>query len=201
MWALPELIEAAARCRDAHAAGDALERLTELTRAGGTDFGLGIEARSRALVSGPDHAEALPREAIHRLGNTRLRPELARAHLLYGEWLRRRNRRGDARAQLRVAHEMLDEIGMQAFAERARRELLLTGESVRTRSVGPSTTLTMQEASIARLAGDGRTNAEIGAQLFLSARTVEWHLHKVSPSSASAPRRELRRALATQLVG
>jgi DNA-binding CsgD family transcriptional regulator len=195
MWALPELIEAAARSGDAHAAGDALERLAELTRAGGTDFGLGIEARCRALVSEPDHAEALHREAIDRLGRTRLRPELARAHLLFGEWLRRKNRRGDARAQLRVAHGMLDEIGMQAFAERARRELLVTGESVRTRSVGSATTLTAQEASIARLAGDGRTNAEIGAHLFLSARTVEWHLHKVFAKLGINSRRELRRAM------
>jgi DNA-binding CsgD family transcriptional regulator len=196
MWALPELIEAAARSGNAKVAGGALERLAELTRAGGTDFGLGIEARSRALVSDPEVAEVLYREAIHRLGRTRLRPELARAHLLYGEWLRREHRRGGAREQLRLAHEMLDEIGMQAFAERARRELLATGDSARTRSAGPSTTLTAQEASIARLAGDGRTNAEIGAHLFLSARTVEWHLHKVFAKLGVSSRRELRRALA-----
>ena len=195
MWALPELIEAAVRSGSSHVAGDALSRLVETTRAGGTDFGLGIEARSRALLSAPKAAEGLYREAVDRLGRTRLRPELARAHLLYGEWLRRENRRTDARVQLRTAHEMLNAIGMGAFAERTRRELLATGETVRKRTVGTPNSLTAQEAAIARLAGDGRTNAEIGAQLFLSARTIEWHLHKVFSKLGIGSRRELRRAL------
>ncbi|MBV8994539.1 MAG: helix-turn-helix transcriptional regulator, partial [Pseudonocardiales bacterium] len=134
-------------------------------------------------------------EAIGRLGHTELRPELARAHLLYGEWLRRENRRADARAQLRAAHETLGAIGMDAFAERARRELLATGETVRKRTVVTLSTLTAQETSIARLAVDGQTNAEIGAQLFLSARTVEWHLRKVFTKLGISSRRELRRAL------
>jgi len=213
MWALPELIEAAVRCEDTHLAGGALERLAEITQAGQTDFGLGIEARSRALVSEPTAAEDLYAEAIGRLGRTRLRPELARAHLLYGEWLRgagprdsrgnesrdndgRENRRATARAQLRTALGMFDGIGMTAFADRARRELAAAGETVRKRVTGNEAALTAQEASIARLAVEGRTNPEIGAQLFLSARTVEWHLHKVFDKLGIGSRRELRGALA-----
>jgi DNA-binding CsgD family transcriptional regulator len=146
-------------------------------------------------VSASAAAESLYREAIDRLGRTRLRPELARAHLLYGEWLRRENRRVDAREQLRTAHEMLNAIGMAAFAERTRRELLATGETVRKRTVEAPSTLTAQEAAIARLAGEGRTNAEIGAQLFLSARTVEWHLRKVFSKLGIGSRRDLRRVL------
>jgi DNA-binding CsgD family transcriptional regulator/tetratricopeptide (TPR) repeat protein len=195
MWALPELIEAAARTGYSPVAEDALARLADITRAGGTDFGLGIEARSRALVCTPRAAEELYREAIDRLGRTRLRPELARAHLLYGEWLRRENRRVDARVQLRTAHEMLNVIGMGAFAERARRQLMATGETVRKHTVSPPNTLTAQEAVIARLAGEGRTNSEIGAQLFLSARTVEWHLRKVFTKLGIGSRRALRGAL------
>ena len=141
-------------------------------------------------------AEGLYREAVDRLGRTRLRPELARAHLLYGEWLRRENRRGDAREQLRTARGMFDEIGMEAFSERARRELIATGETVRKRSVETLTALTAQEALIARLARDGRTNPEIGAQLFLSGRTVEWHLRKIFTKLDIGSRRELHAALA-----
>ena len=196
MWALPELIEAAVRSGNEDAAADALERLTETTRAGGTDFGLGIEARSRALLSEPASAETCYREAIRRLGRTRLRPELARAHLLYGEWLRRENRRVDAREQLRTAQEMLGAIGMTGFAERARHELLATGEKARKRTDETVGTLTAQEARIARLARDGQTNAEIGARLYLSARTVEWHLRKVFTKLGITSRRELRAALA-----
>jgi len=204
MWALPELIEAAARSGNEPAAAAALERLTDLTQAGGTQFGLGVQARCRALLSGPKAAEGLYREAIDRLGRTKLRPELARARLLYGEWLRRVNRRVDARAELRAAHDTLDAIGMAAFAERARRELLATGETVRKRSVeGGSkrsveggSELTAQEVDIARLVVGGHTNPEIGAQLFLSARTVEWHLSKVFAKLGIGSRRELRRALA-----
>jgi ATP/maltotriose-dependent transcriptional regulator MalT len=195
MWALPELVEAAARTGDRRAADEAMERLADTTRAGGTDFGLGIEARSRALVCEGELAERCYREAIDRLGRTRLRPEVARAHLLYGEWLRRENRRTEARAQLRTASEMLDAIGMEAFAERARRELAATGETVRARAARTASTLSAQEVSIARLAVDGLTNAEIGAQLFLSARTVEWHLRKVFAKLGIASRRELGRAL------
>jgi DNA-binding CsgD family transcriptional regulator len=147
-------------------------------------------------VSEPKVADDLYREAIDRLGRTQLRPELARAHLLYGEWLRRENRRADARVQLRAAHEMLGAIGMVAFAERARHELAATGESARKRTGEDPSALTAQEAVIARLVVDGRTNAEIGAQLFLSARTVEWHLRKVFSKLGISSRRELRRAQA-----
>ena len=195
MWALPELIEAAARTGDTGIAAGALTRLAEFTQAGGTAFGLGVEARSRALLSAGETAENLYREAIERLGRTRLRPELARAHLLYGEWLRRENRRADAREQLRTAHDMLAAMGAEAFAERARHELLATGETVRQRTAEPDEQLTAQEAHIARLAADGHTNPEIGAQLFLSARTVEWHLRKIFTKLGIGSRRELRTAL------
>jgi ATP/maltotriose-dependent transcriptional regulator MalT len=152
----------------------AVDRLLDSANANATDWGLGIAARSRALLSEGEAAEGLYREAIDRLGVTRLRPELARAHLLYGEWLRRVGRRVDAREQLRTAHEMLAATGMEAFAERARRELLATGQKVRKRAVETRDDLTPQEDQIARLARDGLSNPEIGAWLFLSPRTVEW---------------------------
>jgi len=196
MWALPELVEAAARTGDTKVATDALDRLAETTQAGGTDFGLGLEARCRALVSQGQAADDLYREAIERLGRTRLRPELARAHLLYGEWLRREGRRVDARGQLRTAHDMFATTGMEAFAERARWELIATGERVRKRSVETRDQLTPQEGQIARLARDGRTSPEISAQLFLSARTVEWHLGKIFTKLCIGSRRELNAALA-----
>ena len=142
-------------------------------------FALGIEARCRALLSDGPTADELYREAIERLSRTRLRPELARAHLLYGEWLHRENRRVDAREQLHTAHEMLVAIGMEAFADRARKELLATGEKVRRRTFDTRDDLTAQERQIARLARDGLSNPEIGARLFLSPRTVEWHLRNV----------------------
>jgi DNA-binding CsgD family transcriptional regulator len=192
MWTLPELVEAAARGGDAELARDALERLAATTQPAGNDAALGIEARCRALLSGGPVADELYHEAVDRLSRTRLRPDLARTHLLYGEWLRRENRRLDARAQLRIAHEMLDAIGMKAFAERARLELIATGEKVRRRAVETVTTLTAQEAHIAKLAADGRTNPEIGAHLFLSARTVEWHLRKIFAKLGVSSRRELR---------
>jgi DNA-binding CsgD family transcriptional regulator len=195
MWALPELIEAAVRSGEDGAAHTALARLTEFTQAGLTDFGLGIEARSRALLSAGKAAETCYQEAVARLGRTRLRTELGRAHLLYGEWLRRENRRTEAREQLRTAHELLSAIGAAAFAERAQRELAATGETVRKRTAASPSELTAQEASIARLAVEGRTNPEIGAQLFLSARTVEWHLRKIFAKLGIASRRELRAAL------
>jgi DNA-binding CsgD family transcriptional regulator len=146
-------------------------------------------------VSEGETADGLYREAIERLGRTRLRPELARAHLLYGEWLRRENRRVDARAQLRTAHELLTAIGMSAFAERAHGELLATGEKVRKRTVETRDELTAQERQIAQLARDGLTNPEIGARLFLSPRTVEWHLRKVFAKLGIRSRRELANAL------
>jgi DNA-binding CsgD family transcriptional regulator len=194
MWALPELVEAAARCGNSQIAAEALERLAETTRPGGTDFGLGIEARSRALVSEGAAAEGLYREAIGRLGRTQLRPELARAHLLYGEWLRRAGRRTDAREQLREAYEMLTVMGAGGFAERARRELLATGENVRKRRAETTGDLTAQEAQIAQLASDGLSNQEISTQLFLSPRTVEWHLRKVFAKLGITSRRQLRGA-------
>ncbi|MGY4770329.1 ATP-binding protein (plasmid) [Kribbella sp. CWNU-51] len=179
MWVLPELVEAAVRTDDIALAIDAFERLDEATRPCGTDWALGIRARASALLSDGAAADDLYQEAIERLGRTRLRPELARAHLLYGEWLRRAGRRTDARKQLRTAEELLTTIGMTAFAERARRELAATGEKLRRRAGEQRAELTPQEEQIARLARDGRTNQEIGAELFLSPRTVEWHLRKV----------------------
>ena len=196
MWALPELVEAAERTGDTGLARDALARLAETTQPCGTEPALGIEARCRALLSDGAAADGLYREAIDRLSRTRLRPELARAHLLYGEWLRRENRRVDARAQLRTGHDMLAAIGMAAFAERARRELLATGATVRKRSVETRDELTAQEEQIARLARDGLSNPEIGARLFLSPRTVEWHLRKVFTKLGIGSRYELKAALA-----
>jgi DNA-binding CsgD family transcriptional regulator len=180
MWALPELIEAAVRTGDTGIAGDALTRLAQFTRAGGTEFGLGVEARSRALVSTGETAESLYREAIDRLGGTRLRPELARAHLLYGEWLRRQRRRRDARNQLSTAFELFDAIGMDAFSGRARAELRATGEHARPRGPGAQdSVLTPQEAQIAGLVAEHLSNREIAARLFISAATVDYHLRKV----------------------
>ena len=196
-WSLAELVEAAVRSGQPARASDALQRLSGTTRASGTDWALGTEARSRALLSEGQTAENCYREAIERLGRTRMRPAAARAHLLYGEWLRRENRRLDARAELRTAHGLFTTMGIEAFAERARRELLATGDTVRKRTVETVSELTAQEAHIARLAVDGRTNAEIGAQLFLSTRTVEWHLGKVYTKLGVGSRRELRRALAS----
>jgi DNA-binding CsgD family transcriptional regulator/tetratricopeptide (TPR) repeat protein len=196
-WSLTELVEAAVRSGQPARASDALQRLTETTRASGTDWAAGTEARSRALLSEGETAENCYREAIERLGRTRMRPAVARAHLLYGEWLRRQNRRRDARAELRTAHGLFTTMGIEAFAERTRRELLATGDTVRKRTVETASELTAQEAHIARLAVDGRTNVEIGAQLFLSTRTVEWHLSKVYTKLGVGSRRELRRALAS----
>jgi DNA-binding CsgD family transcriptional regulator/tetratricopeptide (TPR) repeat protein len=195
-WVLPELVEAAARTRDAGLARNALERLAKTTRPCGTEFALGIEARCRALLSDGTTAEDLYREAIERLERTGLVPESARAHLLYGEWLRRENRRSDARGQLRTAHEVLAAIGMEAFAERARKERAATGENVRKRTVETRDDLTAQERQIARLARDGLSNPEVGARLFLSPRTVEWHLRNVFTKLGIRSRRELAKALA-----
>ena len=195
MWALPELVEAAHRQGETDIARDAVARLVETTQPAGTAFGLGVEARSRALVSEGEAAESLYRTAIDRLSRTQLRSELARTHLLFGEWLRREGRRADAREQLRIAHEMLTAIGMDAFAERARRELVATGEKVRKRIVETRGELTAQEAQVARLARDGLTNSEIGTRMFLSPRTVEWHLKKVFTKLEISSRMGLHDAL------
>lgn len=190
-----ELVEAAARTGRTKDAARALDRLGESVGADGSDWALGVQARSLALVASGTRAENLYREAIERLSRTRIRSELARAHLLYGEWLRRENRRVDARSELRAAHDMLMTMKFQLFAERARRELLATGETVRKRTADSLDVLTPQEAHIARLAADGRTNPEIGAQLFISPRTVEWHLRKVFTKLSVTSRRELREVL------
>ena len=194
-WGLSELIEPATRTGRTDLATDALDRLAMKARATRTDWALGIEARSRALLSEGGGAEGWFRDAIERLGRTRVRSELARAHLLYGEWLRRENRRRDARAQLGAAHDQFTSMGMVGFAERARGELLATGETVRKRTVETRDDLTAQERQIARLAGDGLTNPEIGARLFLSPRTVEWHLRKVFTKLGIHSRHELSSAL------
>jgi len=194
-WALPELVEAAMRVGDMELARDALERLAATTRPAGTDFALGIEARSRALLSDGSAADNLYRQAIDRLNRTRLRPELARAHLLYGEWLRREGRRVNAREQLHAAYDQFTAIGMEAFAERTGRELVATGEKARKRSPDTRDELTPQERQIARLARDGLSNPEIGAQLFISARTVEWHLRSVFAKLGITSRRQLRTVL------
>jgi DNA-binding CsgD family transcriptional regulator/tetratricopeptide (TPR) repeat protein len=194
-WGLVELIEAAVRSGKPERAADALRRLSETMCASGTDWALGIEARSRALLSDDEAAERLYREAIERLARTRIRAELARAHLLYGEWLRREKRRLDAREQLRTAHEMFTAMGMEAFAQRAEDELEATGETVRKRSVEAPDQLTAREAQIARLARDGLSNPDIGARLFISPRTVEYHLHKVYGKLDITSRNELASTL------
>ena len=195
-WALPDLIEAAVRSGQPETAREAMKQLSTHT-IDGADWAAGIEARSRALVTEGEGAEPWYTEAVQRLSRTPLRTELARARLLYGEWLRRERRRVDAREQLRSAYEMFSAIGAEAFAERARRELVATGEKVRKRNVDPASRdeLTLQEAHIARLARDGRTNAEIGAELFLSVRTVEWHLRKVFMKLGVSSRKDLKDAL------
>ena len=192
---LPELIEAAVRTGRADLARAALDRLSAMTVIEGSDWAKGLEARSRALVSEGQEAEQCYAEAVERLGRTPLRPETARAHLLYGEWLRRENRRLDARHQLHAAYHLFTVIGADAFAERARSELLATGEKVRKREVDTYSQLTPQEEHIVRLARDGRTNPEIAAELFISTRTVEWHLRKVFAKLGIASRRDLHNAL------
>jgi DNA-binding CsgD family transcriptional regulator len=192
-WSLAELIEAACRCGKPDLAAEALGRLEERTGPAGTDWALGMQAVARALLS--DDPEALYREALERLSSGRLAVLHTRAELLYGEWLRREGRRVDARVQLRAAHERFSDIGAEGFAERARRELAATGETARKRSVETRDELTAQEAQIARLAADGLSNAEIGAELFISYRTVEWHLKKVYAKLDIKSRKQISKAL------
>jgi DNA-binding CsgD family transcriptional regulator len=192
---LTELIEAAARSDQREKGTLALDRLSAITRPAGTDWALGTEARSRALMTAGESAESFYREAIERLGRTRVRVERARAHLVYGEWLRRERRRMEARNQLRIAHEMLDAMGVEAYAERARRELLATGETARKRMVETRDELTPQEAQVARMASEGLSNPEIGAELFISPRTVKYHLRKVFTKLDISSRHDLLAAL------
>jgi DNA-binding CsgD family transcriptional regulator len=195
MWLLAELIEAAARSGLVERATRPLAQLAEMAHAAGTDWALGTHARAAAILAKGEAAERLYREAIERLSRVTTRATLARAHLLYGEWLRREHRRVDGREQLRIAHTMLADMGMEAFADRARNELLATGETVRKRTVETLDELTPQEVQVARLAAGGQTNPEIGAQLFLSPRTVEWHLSKVFGKLGIGSRKELSAAL------
>jgi DNA-binding CsgD family transcriptional regulator len=190
-----ELIEAAARSGKSELAVDALGRLSQATAASGTDWALGLEARSRALLTEGEAAEPLYRQAIERLARTRIRVELARGHLLYGEWLRRERRRLDAREQLRTAHKLFTEFGMEAFAERARVELEATGEHARKRTAETRDDLTPQEAQISRLAADGATNQEIAAQLFISPSTVDYHLRKAFRKLGVKSRHQLNQHL------
>jgi DNA-binding CsgD family transcriptional regulator len=190
-WALPDLVEAAVRSGRNARAEQALEQL-EAAAVDDSDWAMGVVARSQALLSSDARAESCFEEAVARLSRTLLRPDLARTHLLYGEWLRRQSRRVDARAQLRKAHSSFEAMGADAFADRARRELLATGERVRKRTAGTSNGLTPQELHIARLARAGSTNPEIAAELFLSSRTVEWHLRKVFAKLGISARGELR---------
>jgi DNA-binding CsgD family transcriptional regulator len=191
-WALAELIESAVRCGQPELAASAYERLAATARASGTEWAKGVLARSGALLATGRPADALYQQAIEHFGRTRIRMELARGHLLYGEWLRRKNRRREARGQLRTAYDMLTAAGADAFADRARHELAAAGESVGERATRASDTLTAHEAHIAGLAGSGLTNAEIGTQLFLSPHTVEWHLRKVFTKLGITSRRQLR---------
>ncbi len=195
VWSLPELTEAAVRCGRIELATAAVERLAERTQAAGTDAALGIEARARALVSESRLTEGLFSEAIDRLSRCRFALDLGRAHLLYGEWLRREQRRLDGREQLRTAHEMFAAMGAEAFAERARRELLATGETVRARAPDTRAQLTAQEVQVAHLARDGLSNPEIAARLFISPRTVQYHLRKVFMKLDISSRNQLHRAL------
>jgi DNA-binding CsgD family transcriptional regulator len=194
-WVAVELIEAASRTGEVDRTADAIERLSRSARAGGSDWGLGVEARSRALLSDGDVAEGLYREAIERLQRTRLRVDLARAHLVYGEWLRRERRRLDAREQLRTALEMFRRMDVEGFAGRAERELSATGERARKRTVETREELTAQEAQIARLARDGLSNSAIGERLFISQHTVAYHLRKVFTKLDITSRNQLGRVL------
>jgi ATP/maltotriose-dependent transcriptional regulator MalT len=194
-WSLPELVEAAVRSGKPELATDALERLCQRTQVAGTEWALGIEARCGALLSDDVIAEGAYRKAIERLGRCRAALDLARAHLLYGEWLRRRGRRVDAREQLRTARARFAEMGAEAFAQRATRELLATGETARKRTAETRDELTPHEARIARMARDGASNQDIATQLFVSRKTVEYHLHKVFAKLGISTRHQLEDVL------
>jgi ATP/maltotriose-dependent transcriptional regulator MalT len=194
-WGMVELVEAAARIGEPRLADATRERFAAIAQAVGTDWALGVNARSCALLCEGATAEGLYCESLDRLARCQMRVDLARAHLLYGEWLRRENRRVDARAQLRTAYEQFASFGMDAFAERTRRELEATGETVRKRTTESRDDLTTQERQIAELARDGLSNPEIGARLFISRRTVEWHLRHVFAKLGIHSRRELGAAL------
>jgi DNA-binding CsgD family transcriptional regulator len=192
-WAMPELIEAAVRVDDMDLAVEVDRRLSERCQQSGTDWALGIAARCHAMLVDDHRASELYGEAIERLGRTRMTVDLARTHLLYGEWLRRQRRRRDARVELRTAHDLFSAFGMEAFTQRAQTELLATGEKVRSRSVESSYDLTPQEQRISELAAHGATNKEIAAQLYISAATVEYHLHKVFRKFGVTSRGQLAR--------
>ncbi len=195
-WGMVELIEAAVRAGTPELAADARSRLAEMARVSETDWALGVAARSEALLAEDPRAEELYLEAIDRLGRSQTAVDLARAHLLYGEWLRRQRRRLDARGQLRTAHDLFSEFGMEAFGERARVELEATGEHARRRTVDTLGQLTPQEAQISRLVAEGNTNREIAAQLFISPSTVEYHLRKVFRKLGLKSRTQLARRMA-----
>jgi DNA-binding CsgD family transcriptional regulator len=189
---LVELVTAAVRAGQPERAKGAFDWLTQMTRASSTDWALGLAARCRGMLSEGDSAEHAYREAIERLNHTQVRGELARAYLVYGEWLRRENRRIDSRQQLRIAHEMFTEIGAHAFAQRSAHELAATGETVRKRRLDTVSELTAQEAQISRLVSEGLSNAEIAGRMFISPRTVEWHLSKIFAKLQITSRRQLR---------
>jgi DNA-binding CsgD family transcriptional regulator len=194
-WAAVELIESAVRTGTPDLAADARRLLGERARVSGTDWAMGLLARSEALLATDEAAEDLYLEAIERLGRSRIAADTARAHLLYGEWLRRRRRRLEAREQLRTAHDLFSGFGMEAFAERARVELEATGEHARRRSVDTLGQLTPQETEISRLVAEGHTNREIAAQMFISPSTVEYHLRKVFRKLGVKSRTQLARRL------
>jgi DNA-binding CsgD family transcriptional regulator len=194
-WGMVELIEAGARSGTPEKVTDAHRRLVEMARVTRTNWAIGVAERSSALLSEGEAAESSYRAAIDRLSETRLRPEIGRAHLLYGEWLRRQRRRVDARVHLRTAHDLFTSIGMEAFAERARNELTATGEKARKRDVETRDDLTAQESQIAQLARDGLSNAEIGARLIISQHTVAYHLRKVFNKLGITSRNQLSEAL------
>jgi DNA-binding CsgD family transcriptional regulator len=193
--ALPELVEAAVRAGEPQLAVTAARRLSERARLSGTDWALGLDARSRALVAADDVAEPLYQEALDRLARCGAALHLARARLIYGEWLRGQGRRSEAREQLRAAHDICVAKGADGFAARAERELHAAGEPARKRSPEPNAALTAQEARIARLAREGQSNADIGAQVFISPRTVEYHLSKIFAKLGIESRRQLEHAL------
>jgi DNA-binding CsgD family transcriptional regulator len=197
IWVLPELIEAAVRSGEPGVDAAGLDQLSARTSLSHSQWAHAIEVRSRALLTGGEAAEDLYQEAISQLRPTQMTVELARAHLVYGEWLRHENRRIDAREQLRTAHQMFAAMGADGFAERAARELRATGERIPRRSSDPPAQLTAREAQIAQLAGDGLSNPEIAAQIFMSPRTVEYHLGKVFTKLAISSRNQLRDALAS----